>query len=136
MEILKTYKNFNLGGESIQTLVNMKQQILDLGNLVSQEQMREADAIINETAELQNQQDQWDESLKKESEYIAQVKQLDSIEFSKKIDMRQKEITNLYIFLYIFRPSFALRSSYFKYINTIRSNKKRYKKQLCLLGFG
>lgn len=80
MEILKTYKDFNLGGESIQTLVNMKQQVLDLGNLVSQEQMQEADAIINETAELQNQQDQWDESLKKASEYTAQVMQLDSID--------------------------------------------------------
>ena len=85
LEIINTYKTFNLGDAGVQQLVDMKKHILDLGALVTTEQQNAANAIIQETAELQNQQNEWDAKLEKAREYTSKIEDIKDIDSFKDI---------------------------------------------------
>ena len=63
LQILQQFKGININDSATRVLIDMKQQILDLGDLVSSEQHNMANSMIQGTNELQNQKEKWDANI-------------------------------------------------------------------------
>ena len=74
LEFLQNYKGADLlKDDDVQKLVTMKKEMLDLGKIVTEEQHNQANSMIQMTGELKNQQVEWDNTLKKASNFISKI---------------------------------------------------------------
>lgn len=95
MQILEQFKGSNIADGYLQNLVQMKQSVLDLGQTVTKEQQEEANAIIRTTNELQNQQIEWQDTLRQASEYMNSHTDLGEIDFSEGFGDRVDDLEEL-----------------------------------------
>lgn len=70
MELLGQYKGLDLQDNTTQKLIKWKEEIINLGSLVTNEQHNEANAIIQSTNQIQNEADAWEENKRKAEEYL------------------------------------------------------------------
>lgn len=73
LEIINQFKGININDDATKTIINMKQQVLELGDLVSNEQHNMANAMIQSTNTLNNQEQEWKENLAAAEAYIKRV---------------------------------------------------------------
>lgn len=76
LEIMEKFKGLNIDDSVTKELINMKQKILSYGNLATDEQQNELDAIINTIAQLENQRSEWDENAKAAARYALAVQEV------------------------------------------------------------
>lgn len=59
LEIMEKFKGLKFDDSVTKHLIQMKKDVLEYGHLVTDEQQNEVDAIINTTAQLANQKEEW-----------------------------------------------------------------------------
>ena len=88
--ILSQYKGLNIADSSTQALIKMKEQIIELGSLVTPEQQNQANEFINNTNALYDQVDAWETSKESAKQYIITLG-----EYSDITGITQEESQNL-----------------------------------------
>lgn len=73
LEIMQQFKGININDTATQRLIEMKEQILSLGSLVTSEQHNIANAMIQSTNNLNNQEQEWKENLAAAEAYIKRI---------------------------------------------------------------
>lgn len=73
LEVMQQFKGININDEATQKLIEMKEQVLSLGSLVTSEQHNIANSMIQGTNELNNQEQEWRENLVAAEAYIKRV---------------------------------------------------------------
>ena len=58
LEIMERFKGVSIDDDTLKEVINMKKQILEYGDLVTDAQQNEVDAIINSIVQLQNQKEE------------------------------------------------------------------------------
>ena len=106
LQILQQFKGININDSTTKALIQMKQQVLDLGDLVSSEQHNIANSMIQGTNELQNQKEKWDANIQAAEEYIKRLRDVDSVDNLRNIEKDSQGNTTL------------------KYANTEEGNKQ------------
>lgn len=106
LQILQQFKGININDSATRVLIDMKQQILDLGDLVSSEQHNMANSMIQGTNELQNQKEKWDANIKAVEQYVQRLRGVDSVDNLRNITKDSQGNTTL------------------KYANTEEGNKQ------------
>ena len=73
MKLLEEIQGLDETSEYFKDLVTWKKEILDMGNLVTAEQHNEANAIIKQRAELEENKEAWEANLQAASDYFARM---------------------------------------------------------------
>lgn len=73
MKLLEEIQGLDETSEYFKDLVTWKKEILDMGNLVTAEQHNEANAIIKQRAELEENKEAWEANLQAASNYFSRM---------------------------------------------------------------
>lgn len=79
LEIMQQFKGINLNDTATQKLIDMKEQVLSLGSLVTSEQHNMANAMIQSTNDLSNQEQEWKDNLAAAEAYIKRIGEFNSV---------------------------------------------------------
>lgn len=82
LEIMQQFKGININDTATQKLINMKEQVLSLGSLVTSEEHNIANAMIQTTNDLNNQEQEWKENLSAAEAYIKRIGEFNNVSLS------------------------------------------------------
>ncbi len=95
-QVLNQFKGLDIKDETTQKIIKFKEEILQLGSLVTSEQHNEANALIKSTVELKNQAEAWEKNKVNAEAYLQKSNISDqSISGLKKDDTSTKNIETL-----------------------------------------
>lgn len=69
-QVLNQFKGLNIKDDTTQKLIKWKEELLQLGSLVTAEQHNEANALMQSTVEIQNQADAWEINKQNVEKYL------------------------------------------------------------------
>lgn len=132
LEIIKQFEGINIDDSATQVIIEMKKQVLELGDLVSNEQHSSADKIIENINALQNQANAWEENVKAAEEYMARIRELDSVSLKNEIIGEDGESSkaNEKTYNTLHNESLKAFDSYQKSIEMGTRNIKQHQKEL------
>lgn len=78
-ELLNDLQGEKIEDKNLENLVTKKKEILNLGKIVTEQQHNEANEIIKQTNNLQNQQIEWDKKIEKASSFAATLLEIDEL---------------------------------------------------------
>ena len=85
LEIVQQFKGININDNATKVLIDMKQQVLELGDLVSSEQHTFANSMIQSTNALQNQKQEWDNNIKAAEQYLQRIMDVDKVNLANQV---------------------------------------------------
>lgn len=95
LEIVQQFKGININDNATKVLIDMKQQVLELGDLVSSEQHTFANSMIQSTNALQNQKQEWDNNVKAAEDYLARIREVDSVSLKNEVTNSKGETSKV-----------------------------------------
>ena len=92
LDIIQQYKNFNLGNQTIDQLVEWKTRILDFGDAISQNEQKVLNSMMQEYVEIENQKIAWEDAKKKADEYFQRIQETDSPKSISDLGLTRKDL--------------------------------------------